>query len=73
MKPLTVVGIILVAVGIAALVIQYVPIRETRTIVDVGPIQIQQDSERRIPIPTIAGVIAVLAGLGLVVVGQRRT
>jgi hypothetical protein len=72
MKSLTLVGIILVAAGIAGLVLQYVPIRETRTIVDAGPIQIQQESERRIPIPAIAGVIAVVAGLGLAVLGQRR-
>lgn len=72
MKPLTLIGVILVALGIAGLVVQYVPIRETRTVVDAGPIQIQQETERRIPIPTIAGVIAVIAGLGLAIVGQRR-
>lgn len=72
MKALTFIGIILIALGLGALVFQYVPIRETRTIVDAGPIQIQQESERRIPIPGIAGVVAVIAGLGLVLVGQRR-
>ena len=72
MKPLTIAGIVLIALGIAGLVFQYVPIREMRTVVDAGPIQIQQETERRIPIPAIAGVIAVIAGLGLAVVGQRR-
>ena len=72
MKSLTLVGIILVAAGIAGLVFQYVPIRETRTIVDAGPIQIQQETERRVPIPTIAGIAAVIAGLGLAIIGQRR-
>ena len=72
MKPLTIAGIVLVALGIAGLVFQYVPIRETRTVVDAGPIQIQQETERRIPIPAIAGVVAVIVGLGLAVVGQRR-
>jgi hypothetical protein len=72
MKALSLVGVILVVVGIAALVVQYVPIRGTRTIVDAGPIQIQQETERRIPIPTIAGIAAVIAGLGLAIAGQRR-
>jgi hypothetical protein len=45
MKPLTIAGIVLVALGIAGLVFQYVPIRETRTVVDAGPIQIQQETE----------------------------
>ena len=72
MKVLSLVGVILVILGIAALVLQYVPIRETRTIVDAGPIQIQQETERRVPIPTIAGIAAVIAGLGLAIIGQRR-
>jgi len=66
------VGVILVVLGIVALVFQYVPIRETRTVVDAGPIQVQQERERRIPIPTIAGVVAVIAGLGLAIASQRR-
>jgi hypothetical protein len=73
MKSLTLLGVILVVLGIVALVFQYVPIRGTRTIVDAGPIQIQQETERRVPIPAIAGVVAVIAGLGLAVIGQRRT
>ena len=72
MKPMALVGVILVVLGIVALVVQYVPIRETRTVIDAGPIQVQQERERNIPIPTIAGVIAVIAGLGLAVASQRR-
>ena len=73
MKPMALVGVILVVLGIVALVFQYIPIRETRTVIDAGPIQVQQERERHIPIPTIAGVIAVIAGLGLAVASQRRT
>ena len=36
MKPLTIVGVILVVLGIAALVVQYVPVTERRTLVDAG-------------------------------------
>jgi hypothetical protein len=72
MKPMALVGVILVVLGIVALVFQYVPIRETRTVIDAGPIQVQQERERHIPIPTIAGVIAVIAGLGLAIASQRR-
>ncbi len=72
MRPMALVGIVLVVLGIVALVFQYVPIRETRTVLDAGPIQIQEERERRIPIPTIAGVVAVIAGLGLALASQRR-
>ncbi len=73
MKPLTIVGVILVVLGIAALVVQYVPVTERRTLVDAGPIQVQQEQQRNIPIPTVAGVLAVVAGLGLAIGAQRRT
>lgn len=73
MRPLTIVGVILVVLGIAALVVQYVPVTERRTLVDAGPIQVQQEQQRNIPIPTVAGVLAVVAGLGLAIGAQRRT
>jgi hypothetical protein len=66
------VGVILIVLGIAALIVPYIPIRENRTVIDAGPIQVQQERERRVPIPTIAGVVAVVAGLGLAVASQRR-
>ena len=72
MKPMALVGVILIVLGIVALVIQYIPIRETRTVIDAGPIQVEQERERRVPIPTIAGVVAVVAGLGLAIASQRR-
>jgi hypothetical protein len=72
MKPMALVGVILIVLGIVALVFQYVPIRETRTVIDAGPIQVQQERERRVPIPAIAGVAAVVAGLGLAIASQRR-
>ncbi len=72
MKPMALVGVILIVLGIVALVVQYIPIRESRTVIDAGPIQVQQERERRVPIPAIAGVVAVVAGLGLAIASQRR-
>ena len=39
---------------------------------DAGPIKITQEQERVIPIPTIAGIVAVAVGLGLVLVARKR-
>jgi len=41
-------------------------------VLDAGPLKITQDEQKTIPIPTIAGILAIVAGLGLVVVSRSR-
>jgi hypothetical protein len=45
---------------------------ETKNVVDLGPIQINSEEKHNIPIPTIAGIAAVVAGLGLVLMSRRQ-
>jgi len=66
------IGIVLVLLGVAGLVIQNVKFTETKKVLDVGPLQVNAEEQHSLPIPTIAGVVAVLAGLTLVFVSQRR-
>ena len=40
-------------------------------VVDAGPIKVTADQQHTIPIPSIAGVIAILAGAGMVFFGRR--
>ena len=40
-------------------------------IVDAGPLKVTADQQRTIPIPTIAGVIAVVVGAGLLFYGRK--
>jgi hypothetical protein len=70
MKPLAIVGILLIAIGIAGLAIDNISFTERKTIVDAGPLKITADEQRTIPIPTIAGIIAVVAGAGLLFMGR---
>ena len=71
MKPLALVGVVLIALGVAGLVVANVSFTERKTVLDAGPIKITQDQEKTIPIPTIAGIAAVVVGLALVLVGRR--
>ena len=66
-------GVILIVLGIAALVVQNVSFTETKKVVDLGPVQVNSKEEHNIPIPNIAGVIAIIAGLGIALVGARRS
>ena len=71
MKPLVVFGILLIAIGIAGLLIDNISFTEKRVVVDAGPIKVTADQQRTIPIPSIAAVIAIVAGAGMIFVSRR--
>jgi hypothetical protein len=73
MKPLAIVGVLLIVIGIAGLAIDNISFTERKTIIDAGPLKVTADEQRSIPIPTIAGVIAVVAGAALLFIGRRPT
>jgi uncharacterized membrane protein YidH (DUF202 family) len=72
MRPIAILGAVLIVAGILALVVPYISFTETRRVVDAGPLKIDAQQERVIPIPAIAGVVAVIAGLGCVYMGRKR-
>ncbi len=71
MKPIAVLGVFLIAIGIAGLLIANISFTEKKVIVDAGPLKVTADQQRTIPIPTIAGVIAVVVGAGLLFYGRK--
>ena len=73
MKPLAWIGIVLIVLGVAGLVVENVSFTERKTVLDVGPLKVQADEQKVVPIPTIASVAAIVVGLGLVFMGRRRT
>jgi hypothetical protein len=72
MRNMALSGVLLIAIGLVALVVQNVSFTETKKVVDLGPIQVRSEEQHNVPIPTIAGIAAVVAGLGLVVLSKRR-
>ncbi|MBI1210335.1 MAG: hypothetical protein GC190_02635 [Alphaproteobacteria bacterium] len=71
MRRLTIVGLILIVGGIVALAVPYITYSQEKHVMNVGPIQVQATEEKRLPIPQIAAVAAILAGLVLVFLDQR--
>ena len=65
-------GVLLVVLGIGGLIIQNVQFTETKRVLDVGPLHVNSEERHNIPIPTIAGIVAVLAGLGSVFAARRQ-
>jgi nitrate reductase gamma subunit len=71
MRPLFIFGVLLIAIGVAGLLIDNISFTEKRVVVDAGPIKVTADQQRSIPIPSIAGVIAVIAGVGMIFYGRQ--
>jgi hypothetical protein len=67
---MAILGILLIVIGIAGLAIDNISFTERKTIVDAGPLKVTADQQRTIPIPTIAGIVAVIAGAGLLFIGR---
>lgn len=65
-------GIVLIALGILGLVYGGFTYTRSEEVLDVGPISASVEQRERVPIPPIAGGIAVVAGVGLLIAGGRR-
>jgi uncharacterized membrane protein HdeD (DUF308 family) len=72
MKPLSVIGVILIVIGIVALAYQGITYTTSEKVVDLGPLKVEDQREKTIPVPPIAGAAALVAGIILVVVSVRR-
>jgi uncharacterized membrane protein YidH (DUF202 family) len=70
-KAATVVGIVLILVGIVGFAMGGFSFTHEKKDVDMGPVQIEHKKTESIPIPPILSTIALVAGVGLVVVGVR--
>ncbi len=72
MKPAAILGIVLIVLGLAALAYQGVTYTSREKVLDLGPIQATTERSRTVPLPPVLGIVAVAAGVVLVVVGVRK-
>lgn len=73
MKPVMLVGIALIILGVLALVYQGITYTTREKVIDVGPLQASVDKKKSIPLPPIVGVVALVGGVVLVIVGGRKS
>jgi len=71
MKPILILGVVLIVLGIGGLIVPNISWTETETVAEIGPVEINADQEKNVWIPTAASIAAIVAGLGLVVAGRR--
>ena len=73
MRPVTILGVLLITLGVIALVYEGITYTTKRTVIDVGPVEVQAEEQRRIPLPPILGAVAIAGGVVLVVAGAKRS
>ena len=72
MKPITIVGALLLVLGLVALVYQGVTYTRRETVLDIGPLHATADREKTLPLPPLVGIAAVAGGVVLLVAGVRK-
>jgi len=71
MKPATIIGIVLILLGIVGFAVGGVSFTHEKKDVDIGPVQIGHKETKTLPISPILSTVSLVAGLGLVVVGSK--
>jgi uncharacterized membrane protein HdeD (DUF308 family) len=72
-KPVTLVGIALIVLGVLALAYQGITYTTREKVIDLGPLQASVDKKKSIPLPPIVGALALAGGVVLVIVGSRKS
>lgn len=71
MKRKSLLGIVLIIIGVVALAYQGFTYTTREKAVDLGPIQITAEKEHTVPLPPILGVAALVGGIALLVMGKK--
>ena len=72
MKTYTLTGIILIVIGIVAFAYQGITYTTREKVVDIGPIQMTAEKTKTLPLPPIVGGIALVGGIVLLVMGNKK-
>jgi hypothetical protein len=73
MKPVLLIGIALILLGIVALSYERITYTTKEKIIDIGPLEATAEREKSIPLPPLLGGLALVAGIGLVAVGYKKS
>jgi hypothetical protein len=71
MKAATIIGILLIALGIIGYATGGISFTHVKKDVDLGSVQISHKTQDTLPLSPILSTVSLIAGLGLVVVGAK--
>jgi uncharacterized membrane protein HdeD (DUF308 family) len=69
----TLVGVVLIVLGVLALAYQGITYTTREKVIDLGPLQASVDKKKSIPLPPIVGALALAGGVVMVFIGSRKS
>jgi drug/metabolite transporter (DMT)-like permease len=72
MQPGTIIGIILIVIGVVGFALGGFSFTQKEKVLDVGPIEATAEDKESVPIPPLLAGIALVAGVVLVAVSARK-
>ena len=72
MKPMSMIGILLIVLGALALAYQGFNYTHQEKVLDIGPIHATAEEQKHVSIPPIVGGLVLAAGIGLLVAGTKK-
>ena len=72
MKPVMLVGIALIILGVVALVYHGITYTTEEKILQIGPLEATKKTEKTIPLPPALGGAALAAGIVLIIMGAKK-
>lgn len=72
MKAATLIGIVLIVIGLVSLTYQGITYTQREEAVDLGPVEIATEDKETIPLPPLLGGLALVGGIVLVIVGSKK-
>lgn len=72
MKATTLVGILLIVLGIVGLAYPRISYTTREKVVDLGPIEATRETKKSIPLPPVLGGLSLAGGVILLVAGKGR-
>ena len=71
MKNITIIGIILIVLGVAGLIYGGLSYTSNSNTVHMGDVNLKIEEKKNIPISPIAGGVAIVGGIALVMIGRK--
>ena len=71
MKPVALLAIILIVIGVIALAYGGFNFTTKEKVADIGPLKVEKNKTHSVPLSPILGVLALVGGVALLVVGRR--
>ena len=73
MKPNSILAIVLIVAGIAAIAYQGFTYTTREKVVDIGSLHVMADKTNTVPLSPVLGALAIVGGAVLLVMGNKKT